>query len=298
MPEKQITKKQHYIPQVYLEGFSPEGESIFEFHLESHRAIAQSVSIESVCREKYLYEVRDPSGEIINTNYLETVLCDYEGQFAEQRRQLLRKARIKENYKTRCFLTKEEKQFWIFYSTLHIMRNPVTLNGIKQIFQEELTESFSDTETRNIALAYCLPFFKKPEKGDLNALLGFISVLCTKGVSVGYAESDNLFTSDHAMYGFRNSKEEPFDFETLWFPISSDCGLIFFDSKETDHTQRNRLVPLSEEEVRELNKGIAYIASQMVLSKHPFSKADIQLIEEARSERAQDDERKKTHPVD
>ena len=74
MAETQITEKQHYVPQVYLQGFSQDGINVYEYNFKKAAPIPNAVPIESVCREKYLYEVRNRSGEIININYIENFL--------------------------------------------------------------------------------------------------------------------------------------------------------------------------------------------------------------------------------
>ena len=289
MSKAQPTKKQHYIPQVCLRGFSQDSVTIYEYNFRKGEAINQPVSIESVCREDYLYEVRENNGEIIYSNYIEDILCEYEGQFAYYRNQLLRKAHIKENYYNKPILSKDEKDFWRVYTTLQIMRHPRIIGGMEELLREDFQSHYRDIDIRNLTIAYCLPFFKKVTEGEPNVFTFFLSVLLTRSLLVGHAESDNLFTSDHGMYGSGGFGRNEFGFERLWFPISSNCGLLFYDPEIIDRSNRNRLIPIFEDEVRELNKGIAYIASQMVLSKYPFSKEDIDLIQEARRERAEDD---------
>lgn len=291
MPEKQPKKEQHYVPQTYLRGFSQDSASVYEYNFRLERAIEKPVSIRSICREQYLYEVRNQNSDIININYIEDTLCGYEDLFSDYRRKLLNKAIVKANYGRHCFLTKGEKDFWRFFTALQMMRSPFMLYGIKDIMLEELPGQITPVEAYNIAVAFCLPFFKKPEPGEFNALLHFISVLKTKILTVGYVESDHLFTSEHSMYGVRNP-EKILDFKKLWFPISSNCVLLFTDPNEMDRKKKNCLIPFSAEDVREINKGITYVAGQMIISKYPFSEADIQLIEEARKERAEDEKRK------
>lgn len=293
MSKKQHTKNQHYIPQVYLKGFSQDSSTIYEYNYKNGKAIEEPVSIESVCRKKNLYEVRDNNGEIINANYIEDILCGYEGLFAKYREQLLRKAHIKENY-NKPILSKDEKDFWRIYATLNIMRNPGTLDGIESLLQEDFRGQFTGTDIRNLAVAYCLPFFKKIYENEMNAFSTFLYVLQTRTIMVGFAENDNLFTSDHAMYGSGTFKDNDYGIGRLWFPVSSNCAIVFYDPKIVGKSNNNRIYPLSENEVREMNKGIAYIAKQMVLSRHPFSGEDISLIEEARRERAEDEKKGKT----
>lgn len=294
MSKKQLTKNQHYIPRVYLKGFSQDLSTIYEYNYKTGEAIKAPVSIESVCRKKNLYEVWDNNGEIINSNYIEDILCKYEGFFAKYREQLLNKAHIKENYYSRLILSKDEKDFWMVYTTLQIMRNPGTIYGIESLFQKDFKGHFTEIDNRNLAVAYCLPFFNKLEENEINAFTTFLYVLQTRIIMVGFIENDNLFTSDHAMYGSGTFKDNDYGFGRLWFPVSSNCAIIFYDPKLVGKHNNNRLIPITEDEVREMNKGIAYIAKQMVLSKHPFSDEDIRLIKEARQERAEDEEKGKT----
>lgn len=295
MPKKQLTKNQHYIPQVYLKGFSEDSLTIYEYNYKKGQTIEEPVSIESICRKKYLYEVHDNKGEIIYANYIEDILCGYEGMFSKYRKLLLSKAHIRENYYKQCFLNREEKQFWIFYAALNIMRNPETLSGITSVFREGFQNGFTESEIRNTAMEFCLPFFENLKDGYNNALVFFIQVLLTCTITVAFDESDSLFTSDHAMYGSGNIKDNyEIAFHFLWFPVCSNCAILFTDPNLVNKTKRNCLIPITKDEVREMNKGIAYIAKQMVLSKHPFSDEDIRLIEEARRERAEDGEKGKT----
>ncbi len=140
-----------------------------------------------------------------------------------------------------------------------------------------------------MALAFNLPFFRSQDITKLSNFSIFYSILSGLVLTVAYAESDDLFTSDHAMYGSHKKVNGFPIIERLWFPLSSNCGLIFAAPEAITGSGRNCLIPLSEDQVRYYNKGIAYIATQYVLSKHPFSKSDIALIREARIEKAQED---------
>ena len=281
MPEKQPTRDQHYVPQEHLRGFSQDHVSIYEFNIKMGAPIEIPVPIESICREKDLYEIRDSKGQIMNVNYLEDILCKFEGLFAEYKRRLLNKAKHRENFRTRCFLTKEEKQFWTFYTALQVVRIPTMLQGTAEILKEAYPGYFTDSEAANAAREFCLPFFSEPSKDDVNSLLAFISILMPKSLSVGYAPCDRIFTSDTAVYGY-SPKNELFDFETLWFPITSSATLLFADRKTKMVPTGNILFPLDEASVDGLNLGIAGIAKTMVLSKYPFRDKDIEIIREAR----------------
>ena len=126
-------------------------------------------------------------------------------------------------------------------------------------------------------------------------LLFFIQLLLTKVITVAFDESDSLFTSDHAMYGSGNVDDNyNITFHFLWFPVCSNCAILFIDPSLAKKMRRNCLFPITKDEVCNMNKGIAYIANRMVLSKHSFTELDIQLIEKARNEHAEDEEKSKS----
>lgn len=290
MADQNPTKKQHFVPIVYLEGFSPDGKHIYEYNLEEG-AIEVHVRIEDVCRENFLYEVRDNDGEIFNINFLEKKLCSFEGLFSAYRKRLLSKACYTENRKTNSFLSKEEKDFWRFYATLQIMRLPSIINGLTEIMHGEMSAGHTDYEARNNAIAACLPFFDDADRGENSPFMFHFKMLHGKAIIIGCSKNDDLLTSDQPLYGTKDP-DDPFNFNQLCFPISSGCALFFYDPAFLPEGTRNKLVELTEDEVKKTNKGIAYNARKIVLSKKPFTKDDIALIKEARNDRAEDELRK------
>ena len=97
-----MTRKQHYVPQVYLRGFSEDKIRIWSYVVNPLED-GKCVPIESICREKYLYEVKDNDGNWLAPNWIEKCLSILERMFAENLRYLQKKVFIKENYQTRCF---------------------------------------------------------------------------------------------------------------------------------------------------------------------------------------------------
>ena len=284
--QEQYTRKQHYVPQVYLRGFSQGQNRVYVYRTKTGSPISVPVPINEICKKDNLYEIKNNKGEYIYRNLIEESLCGFEGQFATYKRLLERKS-IKENFQTRSFLSKEEKIFWTVYLTLQVMRNPIILKGTANIIKDELPES-TEIDARNLAIATCLPLFKETKTEDQNAFLYFLSLLINKRLSVGYAENDRLFTSDITVHGYSPNTNE-FDFVSLHFPISSQLILIASDPKSIEHYQYNRLIPLSDTDILNLNKGIAYHANQMIISKYPFTDEELKLIEEARKERKKDE---------
>ena len=69
------TKNQHYVPQVYLKGFSRDEIHVYRNEMIEDRIVSsKSVPIESIFREKYLYEIKDSKGSFIAINHVEKCL--------------------------------------------------------------------------------------------------------------------------------------------------------------------------------------------------------------------------------
>ena len=284
------TKKQHFVPIVYLKRFSPDEKQIYEYNLEEG-AIKVPVSIEDVCRENFLYEVRDNDGEIFNINFLENKLCSFEGLFSTYRKRLLNKACYAENSKTNSFLSKDEKDFWRFYATLQMMRLPSIIDGLEAVLSSEFPEAHSNHEVRNNAIAYCLPLFGNAERGEGSPFMFILKRLYEKAIAIAYTKNDDFYTSDRPLYGIKDPNNQ-FNFYLLCFPITSSIAILFYDTSFIDKAKRNKLVELTEDEVKKTNMGIVYNANKIVLSKRPFTEEDIRLIREARADRAEDELKK------
>lgn len=80
------TKKQHYVPQVYLRGFSNDGNSIYSSYLGGNPEFNKSVPISSLCVENYLYEFRSKENDLVLTNHIEKILSKYENVFLQFRK--------------------------------------------------------------------------------------------------------------------------------------------------------------------------------------------------------------------
>ena len=66
------TKNQHYVPRVYLKGFSCDEVHVYRNELNEDRIVSSKlVPIESIFRKKYLYEIRDSNSSFIALNHVE-----------------------------------------------------------------------------------------------------------------------------------------------------------------------------------------------------------------------------------
>lgn len=74
----------------------------------------------------------------ILTNYLERLFSAGKKALVHIRHELEKKVFIRDNYKTKCFLSKEEKVFWVTYIVVQILRMPQILEIAENVSQETL----------------------------------------------------------------------------------------------------------------------------------------------------------------
>lgn len=290
MENKSFTKNQHYVPQVYLRGFSEDNARIWSYSLDPMDS-GKFVPIKSVCYIKTLYEIRKNDGELVAQNWIEKVLSKIEGMYAEYLRALKRKAYNKENYRTKCFLSTEEKAFWKFYVTLQMMRSPSVLRKAKMITDELNDNHLLDYETSSLAVYLCLPFFGEMKPKDRNAFVFFLKPMLNMSIAVGVDESETLFTSDNPVYCYSSQKDITLleEYERIVMPLTSSLVLIMLGGKAAKGHDKNRLFRLSEEDQESIKMSITYAARSRVFSEKELGKTDRMLIECARRDKAQDE---------
>lgn len=289
--KKNITKKQHYVPQVYLRGFSTNNKQIWSYTL-SPLDSGKYVAIESVCRENYLYELKDNDGNWLTPNWIERILSILEGMFAENLRRLEKKAFLKENYRTKSFLTTEEKTFWKLFVAVQMMRSPVVLREANTVVKELANGQLTDNQIRALAVSQCLPLFSELKPEDKNVFTVFLKPLLTMSTAIGVDENGTMFTSDDPVYCYSSQRENILqieEYEKIVFPLTSNLVLLMFGGEMAKEYDRNRLFPLDYEAQEDIKLSIAYSAENRVFSKTKLFSSDIELIKKARKDREADD---------
>lgn len=292
-----ITKKQHYIPQVYLRGFSPEymdkdnevslsRYTVYCHDLTKEAQSYKSVPIKSVCYKNYLYEVTGHNGEIVLPNYLEKFFSILEKMFSEYRYKLERKVFIKENYITNYFLTQEEKSFWITYILIQILRMPKILELAEQVSLETWKEELTNKQIQNIARFFCLPFFKEITEGNKETRLFEYLFNPMKNMSfgIGVDVQGRIITSDKPV--FVHSKVFPCEeYERIIFPISAQICLFMFGNEDKKILPKNFLFPIEEDHREEIIKSMSDSAFEKVYSNHIFDRKERKYINEIMKDR-------------
>lgn len=287
-----IAKKQHYIPQVYLRGFSPEylrkemekisysRYTIYCYDLFRKTQIYKAVPIKSVCYLKSLYEVTGDKGEIVLPGYLEKCLSTVEKLFGEYRNKLERKAFIASNYQTNCFLELEEKNFWMTYILIQVMRSPRILEVARQVGLETWATGITDKQAQNLARIVCLPFFNGifEEEKEMIVFNSLLEPMQNMSFGIGVDIEGRIVTSDMPVFIY--SKEFPCDeYEQIIFPISSNLCLFMFGKEHKKMQRKNFLFPVNEYWREEIIKSISASALKNVYSNHILDKRERKYIQ-------------------
>lgn len=293
MAQNSMTKKQHYVPRTYLRGFSDDEKRLWSYVLEPHDN-GTLVSIESICRENYLYEVRDQAGDFVAPNFIEKVLAELERQYRPHMRKLRQKAFVEANYETKSFFTQEEKIFWKNFVAIQIMRASEVIEAAETAAKGFLPDNTSENELHMIAVSQCMPFFNAIKPDDVNAFTIFLKPLLDMSIAVGVDKKKSLFTSDNPVYCYTPQYENMGQIDTyerIVFPLDSELVLIMFGGELQERYDKNRAFPLDENEIETVKLSIAYAARNRIFSRVRLSDKDIKIIRRARREKQEDIQR-------
>ena len=282
------TKKQHFVPQVYLEGFSSDGIHVYRNVLvEDVIVSSKSVPIESIFREDYLYEIKDSKDSFIALNHIEKCFCALEGMFSIYRNQLKIKAFNKENHKTKCFFTHEEKAFWKLFVVLQMLRSPEVLGVARQFFAECFGDSMPVNDAHNIATQMCLPFFIELKPEDDNCLTRFLEPVLPMSISLGVDFSGRIITSDNPVFFYSKDKTIS-NCEKVVFPITSHLVLLLLGGEMKYGYDKNRAFELDDDELESVIEPIAYSANKVIISRDPLTPKINKQICSARKDKKED----------
>lgn len=277
------TKNEHFVPQVYLRGFSEDKKNIYYYDLISNYSTLSPVPIKSILYEKYLYELKNSDNELIHLNYIEKCLKKYEDLFPKYIQSIEKKAFIPDNFNGNYFLDSNEKAFWIVYTTVQMLRLPNVLGVAKGFTREYFSPKYGTSESENMALAYCMPFFEKIDENTKTAFNVFAKPLFNMKIEIGILEEDGvLITSDSPVY-VESSDCYSDEYRKVIFPLSSKICLFFYGAEEKDNHKHNSLISITPNLYDEIVEAVAYRCNRFVVSERRINKKMIRFIRNAKS---------------
>lgn len=268
----QITKNEHFVPVAYLKSFSEDGIFTYAYDKKNVQLLKNHIPIDTICYEKNLYE--DASGSVLPPNTIENSLKSFEDELPKFKKQLEKKT-IKDNYKINCFLTLEEKSFWILFMVIQILRNPETLKYGQHFFDQFTEYEFSENDKKVFTLKQCLPLYEKFDIQQKNLFNDMLKKLKDSHFNVGVYEKDCLITCDNPVYCQINSEHI---IEVMIMPITPQIAIFLYGGDNKRTHKRNILFPLTEKLIDAINQSMIFMSERWIYSKHPFSKDDISMI--------------------
>lgn len=287
--DKKPTKDQHYVPQVYLRGFSPDSKEMVDkdkmriFRLPLHRIIDgnANVPIQSQAYVKYLYEVYDNEDRMVSVNYIENCLCDLENEFGRRVTRMLDKLESGNISK----ITDEERDFWESYISLQMVRTHEVIEAAKTFTENIFSGWMSKQESAALVMLKLFPFFS--DITDIESVGEDIVSLHRKKLKdrimcFGIDSNDSIFTSDKPVCGFVDNWES-LNISGVIFPITSNCVLCFFNPATTPKEWDNSIFYLSEEAIQYIKKCIVVNAKTCLYSKSSFQEDELEFIYNVRN---------------
>lgn len=284
---KKPTKDEHFIPQSYLKGFSPNNTSVYQYDVLNWKAYPL-ISTRKICFEKYLYEFTDESGNIVACNTIEETLAKYEGVFHDLLTDIADKANDFRNTKTNSFLTSREKTLLVGFMSIQIMRMPFLID-IGEKLALQINQNIQPYQARNYALLSTFQFLTDGESEEKNLFFYIANWFTDMAFIILKSSAHNIFTSDNPIYIYGKNKLST-DIEVkadkVIFPLAPDLVLYMIPIKTVRHDLKNRLLPMSDAHLKEIQQSIASTAKRWLYSYSPLTEKEITLIRKVRNRRS------------
>lgn len=264
---------------------------IYFCELDKEGLPSRNVPIKSICYKNDLYEVTGEDGDIVLPNYLEHFFSVIENWFSQYRSKLERKAFLPENYTTNCFLTSEEKAFWVTYIVVQMLRLPEVLKLAERTAKETWKDKVNSNQINNIARMHCLPFFKELKEDDveLRVMNTFLKPMLNMTIGIGVDVEGRVITTDKTMYIYAKESFPCEEYGKIIFPISSKLCLFMHGAEEKTNARKNYLFPITEYEREEIIKSMAASAFSKIYSSKELNGSELRYVKEILNDRRKSD---------
>lgn len=147
MKKNNETKKQHYVPKMYLKNFTFDGVNCYT---KNRKGEIYSQNISGICKTKYLYEFRDKDNKIISKNFVENILKIKENEFSSFLGELFKFLEQHDKTTEIRFPKNIERETIISFVMFMILRNPLIINNTREILSG-MNINVTDIEAKNMA---------------------------------------------------------------------------------------------------------------------------------------------------
>ena len=287
--ERPFTVNEHYIPRIYLKGFSEtkgqntnkEKSFVWQFNVKKILQTSVPVNINKICYEKNLYELRNEDGLFIARNTIEKAFSKIEGSFGKVIESIQKRSLDNKCENCCSFLSDEEKSILIIFITSLIYRDPVTLErGIDYIKDVEPNVSYE--EAKIFTLMNLLPLGLDSQWDQNTIIRTAIENLSGMAFQIGQAPDDIIITSDRPIVQWlHNGKKFPYRPKALVFPLTSRLVLYLFPAEIVKKSEQNLFFQLSRDQINDIQYNVAVFAREWVYSRNKLSNEQLELIRDA-----------------
>lgn len=284
--EPNPTKGEHYIPRMYLRGFSEITKSgtalMWQFDLERMRQTATQVNVRDVCFKKNLYEIRDSDGSFIARNRIENVFSRIELNTDMVIRSIQDKAERENCLNCPHILSENDKSYLIVFMTSLLYRDPLTIERYIAYLQS-INPDMDNHEARNSALLNLLPLGLDSSWDENTLIRTALGTLSGMAFQIGISSEDALVTSDRPIILWPSKEDELYSRPgAVALPLTSKIVLYLYPFENVDPIARNCFIKLSKEQIDGLCHNIAVFARRWIYSRNPITKEQEALIRRAR----------------
>lgn len=287
MVQNKPTTDEHFISQFYLKGFSPDRNRVYQYDMLNWKAYPLILT-RKICFEKNLYEFTDSNGSFVFRNTIENLLCEYEKVFSKVFASIISKTKDNRNFRTRTFLTTKEKGLLIAYMTIQILRMPYFIKTGEDVAIETCKEILP-YQARNLSIISSLPIYKKFDENEKNLFFYVVQWFEDMAFIILKSESHNIFTGDNPIYFYgkdKYSNDVNVKPEKVIFPLTSNLVLYMLPINKVRPDLKNRLLPIQDEQIKEVHQSIAAISNRWLYSYSPLTEKEVKLIKKARQKRS------------
>lgn len=266
---KDITKKQHYIPQFYLRRFTDDAGYLHIYDFDKQRHI-KSVTKE-FGYEKYLYETRlskpNRMGEqFLLTNDIENIFAKYEGEFDSFLKKLDRICTPSQR-KGILILHEQEKDVLRRFIANLFFRNPITMQQMHldkvpdDFFEEDAKEKFNQfLEIVGVCNAdeLVIAATKKvmlTDELETNNIKSFVEKINGLYFTFLYSSGLPFITSSFPVI-LGNDKTIPSDDKSCIYLALSPSLSVVFGNFQDSNKKNNRLAYVDDEVVDFFNRQV------------------------------------------
>lgn len=257
LSEEQLTKRQHYVPRIYLKEFSFDNQKVPHVYAVFPKTKASvSVSIEKICCQSYLYEqiaIDSDSGAHIFAapNELEGFFSTIEGRYAA----IISKLKSDLQEKNDFELAEDEISALKGFMSLLVWRNPIFVHISNAVvdklyaqepkYIEHIRNEFPDVPP-NVFISHMAHDFLKYQL--LISMLALFDTMEDSQICIFKTADSSFITSAMPVsniYGEKNGIK----YDLVGMPITPNLFLAFVDVE----TPIPKVVPIDEYSVKRIN---------------------------------------------